>query len=505
MSRLLRALVPALSLLVFSALAAAQVADTEPNNTCQTAQDVEGGLPIVVLGSLDSEPESPDVDFFRFAGAPGEAVQIDLEGAQTGMGTLTDPFLGFFNSACELQAISDDFGGTLNSRLNITVPDDGIFIMGASQCCDSEFLGGGFGSYTLTVATPALIDSITGTVVDEGTSLPLADVYAELDGCNAYDCWTWVASQFTGPDGSFIFETDAIGGPLPAGSYAIRLQTNGYNDAFVGPFDVAEDEALDLGAVPMTRIEYIGTVTGRVVDAVSGAPLPGNSPPFAVVELQRCENGGCSLLWYQPPDEQGYFRFDGPGFFLTPGFYWVVATAEDYSVAESNIVFIGDGEDVDFGNFSLMPSPIGFADITGCEILPMGGTCDFSVQITNRGPGRYHGEAWATARYLSLDPPYRATRFQIGRMGADNPNPQPVNLSQGRQTVLTFRLEVPATAAEGCNVCVTANVGRDPSPQFDAAGERLLFCAAVQPDGNMTRLSGKASHRLLREQEKALK
>jgi len=501
MSLLLRALLPALSLLLFSTQVSAQVSDTEPNNTCQGAQFVdEPGLPIVVMGSLDSEPESPDVDFFRFVGTPGQAVQVDLEGAATGQGTLSDPFLGFFNSACELQALNDDYGG-LNSRLNLTIPGDGIYIMAATTCCDSEFLGGGIGTYTMTVIVPALIDSITGTVVDADTSAPLPDVYTELDRCDLSGCWNWMGSQFTGPDGTFLFQTDAQGTPLTAGTYAIRLQRFQYNDAFIGPFDVLEGQALDLGAIPMTRIEYIGSITGRLVDAISGAPLSGGPPTYSVIQIERCEEWGCSPLWGQPPDDNGQFWFDGPSFFLPPGNYRVIANAEDYYSAETPIMYGGDGDEIDFGDIALMPYPIGFGDITGCDVLPMGGTCDFSVQITNRGPGRYRGEAWAIARYLALDPPNRATRFQIGRMGAENPNPQRLNLGAGKQTTLTFRVEIPANAAEGCNVCVTANVGRDPSPQFESAGERLLFCALVQPDGSMTRLSGKQSHRLLRQGE----
>jgi hypothetical protein len=88
--------------------------EIEPNNTCPTAQDVGAvAFPLTRDGSLDSTPETLDVDFFRFTGTPGSAVKVDLEGQDTGQGTLGDPFLGLFDSNCNLLALDDDGSGTL--------------------------------------------------------------------------------------------------------------------------------------------------------------------------------------------------------------------------------------------------------------------------------------------------------------------------------------------------------------------------------------------------------
>ncbi|MGH2659674.1 MAG: PKD domain-containing protein [Actinomycetota bacterium] len=65
--------------------------------------------------------------------------------------TLGDPFLGFFDSGCNRIAVDDDGGGNLNSRLVITIPADGAFILGVSRCCDFEFNQGGSGSYQLII------------------------------------------------------------------------------------------------------------------------------------------------------------------------------------------------------------------------------------------------------------------------------------------------------------------------------------------------------------------
>lgn len=111
--------------------------DTEPNNPCASAQVLGPvALPFVQEGELvDLDPDPDDVDFFRLAGTPGAIIRVDLQGATTGAGTLGDPFLGFFDSACTLLSFNDD-SGTLNSRLIITVPADGVFVLGVTRCCD---------------------------------------------------------------------------------------------------------------------------------------------------------------------------------------------------------------------------------------------------------------------------------------------------------------------------------------------------------------------------------
>jgi hypothetical protein len=77
-------------------------------------------------------------------------VSVDLEGQSTGQGTLVDPFLGAFDSGCALIAVNDDWGG-LNSRLVLTIPADGILVLGVTRCCDGDFNQGGEGSYRITV------------------------------------------------------------------------------------------------------------------------------------------------------------------------------------------------------------------------------------------------------------------------------------------------------------------------------------------------------------------
>jgi Tol biopolymer transport system component len=127
--------------------------DIEPNNACVAPQGFGTvTLPFSLNGSLDGFPfPGGDVDFLRFTGTPNTAVRVDLEGQSTGKGTLGDPFLGFFDSGCNLIAISDDNGGTLNSRLVVTIPNDGVFIMAVTGCCDIGFDQGRIGTYQLNI------------------------------------------------------------------------------------------------------------------------------------------------------------------------------------------------------------------------------------------------------------------------------------------------------------------------------------------------------------------
>ena len=161
-----------------SLLASVQGPDLEPNNTCPTAQDFGAiALPFTLDGSLDGSPlpGGGDVDFVRFTGTPNTAVRVDLEGQATGKGTLGDPFLGFFDSGCNLIAVNDDNGSTLNSRLVVTIPTDGVFIMAVTRCCDGSFDQGGNGTYQLNIQAilpPSNDDFLNATSIG---ALPFSD------------------------------------------------------------------------------------------------------------------------------------------------------------------------------------------------------------------------------------------------------------------------------------------------------------------------------------------
>jgi hypothetical protein len=358
----------------------AQNTEVEPNHPCPTAQDFGAVvLPFTLDGSLDSIPESPDVDFFRFIGTPGSIVRVDLKGQATGKGTLGDPLLGFFDTGCNLIVSNDDSGGTLNSRLVLTVPADGIFILAATVCCDSSFTGGGVGTYQLTVTPSAAI----------------------------------------------------------------------------------------------------GSISGRVVDAITGDPLLGDTDPFAFVQLLRCEDVGCFGVNAQPADTEGRFQLnrDLSGQPLEVGTYQVVAFANQYQQGQTDPFGVAEGEDRHVGDIPLQPFPVQFSNIVPCENLPPeGGRCRYSVRVTNRLTTRLDGEAWSLVQGFGIGSFTGFTNFQVKNL-------QPLRLkSQGSRDV-RFEFRVPSKVLEGASICTSVFVGQRPGAFFDTVGTTFLFCITKGTSG----------------------
>ena len=102
-----------------------------------------------------------DQDYFSLSVTAGFTYQIDAEGVDTSMGTLTDPFI-FLRDASDAGLASDDDGGTsFNARLTWTASSTGTVYVVISPA-DSEDTG----TYTLTVSanTPATgAPTISGT------------------------------------------------------------------------------------------------------------------------------------------------------------------------------------------------------------------------------------------------------------------------------------------------------------------------------------------------------
>jgi len=358
----------------FVPLALAQGIDQEPNNACPMAQDFGAvALPFLIEGSLDSAFESPDVDFFRFTGTPGAILRVDLEGQATGKGTLEDPLLGLFDSGCNLLVLNDDNGETLNSRLAFTVPADGVFILAATAYPDSEFLGGGIGTYQLTIAQ---------------------------------------------------FPVNAV-------------------------------------------------ISGHIVDAVTGEPLPGDAFPFTNVLLLRCEELGCFDVSFQRADSAGRFRFSFD-FSVNPleaGTYQVLAFADEYEQGQTDLFDVGEGEDRDIGDLPLQPFPIRFSEIRPCGNLPPeGGTCRYSVRVTNRSATPLQGAAWSLVGSNGIGSVIDFTQFQTAK-------PQKMILDSGESKIIRFEFAVPGTVRDNIFICTQAFFGQDHlNPFFDTVGQRNLFC-----------------------------
>lgn len=490
--------------LLWGPIAQAQlVTEIEPNDPCTQAQVLGDplALPTIVVGELSSFGDVLDIDFFRFNATPGQLVRIDLEGASTSAGTLGDPLLGLFNADCAQVDANDDGGTGVNSRLSVVTPDDGVIIIAATTYPDFSFVGGGVGTYTLTMSQPVQIEAIGGRVVDANTGAPLpgTDVpytAVQLLRCENDQCFDFVGFQATDELGNFLFNSNSNGSALDVGTYQITVNAFGYEFYIGEPFETFEGDVVNLGDIGLVPFRIIGSLSGRLVDAFSGGPLSGSAPPFAYVILERCEEFGCYGISSANADEDGRFRFEGAQFGIPPGDYRLRGFAEGYESSASDTYTIGENEDRDIGNFALNPLPIEFLGSTACELPPGGGVCEFSVDIRARALRRYQGAAWSTIDVFG-PPTYAVTRFQVGRHGAGVPMPQRVNLRNGQRQTLNFTLDVPAGLAEGTVVCAFVTVGQAPSPQFFNQGTQFVFCAAQQADG-IRMLSGKEARKKLR-------
>lgn len=485
-----KSLLLACAILYGSAAHAQAFGESEPNDACFAAQTIGSiSFPSTVAGSLDSSPEFPDVDFFAFEAQPGEILQVDLEGSYTGAGTLQDPFLGLFDSNCALLAINDDSNG-LNSRLVFVVPDDGLFVLGVTTCCDSAFTGGGVGSYLLTLDVFRTIDSVSGRLVNATSGEPVSGSHpsyasAYLLRCSGGNCFEYVAYRQVETDGTFLFDADFNGNGLAVGTYQVQANANGFEYYTGEPFEVAEGEMKYLGDLAMTPLQLIGSISGRLVDAYTGSPLPGNVPPYPYVQLNRCEDWGCYGVVGIAPDEMGNFSIDGSAYYLSPGTYQLFASAQqDYQQATSAQFTVAAFEDVNFGDFALTPFPIQFGAAQACEI-PFGAeACEYSIEIVNRGNGNFRGEAWSIVDFYN--PTNNATyqtRFQVGRNGIQDARPERIKLKLGQATTLSFQLDVPASVPVGSTLCASITVGKYPVSQFNSQGERNIFCSYKQADG----------------------
>jgi hypothetical protein len=365
--------------------------DTEPNNSCQAAQDVGNvSEPFVLDGNLDSS-QAPDIDFFQFTGTPGLSVTVDHEGQDTGSGTLSDPLLGFFDSNCNLVAFNDDTVG-LNSQLVITVPQDGVFIFAATSYPDFGFTGGGNGSYQLTV----------------------------------------------------------------------------------------------------TPIQTISSISGRVADFQTGSPLRGDAAPFAFVQLIRCGGFGCFYVTGQPTGSDGRFHFTGDsnGAPLPVGDYMLVLSASQYLTSQVGPFTVGEGEDRDIGEIRLTSYPVRFSDVQYCTLPSKGGTCEFSVKITNGLPSRLSGRVWSLIDGYNIGSPANSTTFQPGIT-------RDIRLDPGKSSTLRFQFHVPGSVADGATICARVFVGQNPDPQFNTVGHHYLFCL-VKGSTGFTLLTQQETQTLLR-------
>ncbi len=500
-------LVGGLCVLVFSSVAvSAQGVDVEPNHPCDSAQ-LFGAVayPFQVTGTL-AESTPGDVDFFRFFGVPGAEMQVSL--FSSGDNPLYDPMLGVFDSTCNLLLVDDDGGGFPNAFAYFTVPDDGRFVLAANSCCDYTFTESYFsGSYTLRVGPREFAGPVTGRLVDADTGMGLSGDFptyasAVLLRCRYYGCYDWVQYVSADADGRISFAENFYGERLSPGDYQVAAWANLYENHFTEVFTLEVDASLDLGDLQMQPRRFIGSIQGRVLDALDGTPLPSEPPAWTGLYLYACPNGN-DCYYYRTQawvDREGRFFIDGRASQIEIGYYQVQVYTEQYQPRFSDPVFVGEDEALDLGDLLMQPVRLQMHPVDGCSAQEIGSrNCVLTVQLRNGTSKRLMGEVWASGQVYYTGTPGFYSVFQLGRVGTTNPMPQKVNLKAGQRANFDFQLRFPANLSENSLVCVQAFAGLNPNPTFNPENVRDFYCFWMF-EGSLQPLSEKDARRMLKEQ-----
>jgi 5-hydroxyisourate hydrolase-like protein (transthyretin family) len=462
--------------------ARAQGVEVEPNSSCASPQTLSTvAFPYTLTGSLDTPPATPDIDFYRFTATPGDLIRIDLAGQAVYPFTLSGPLLAALDSSCTALGENDGYGP--NARLEVIVPADGVLIVAATSYPDYGYLGYGSsaGSYRLSLTRLPLARSVSGRVLNAKTGQPIQFAEVSLGRCEQGSCSSLAGQRTTGADGSFRFENGDYGlnFALTAGDYLLTLWAPNH-DPSETEITLAEGQALDLGDLTLIPHPIIGSIRGRVVDSLTGAPLSGSAVPYARVELQKCETPEPWSCWTNQSTiagADGTFTFastaDWP---LLGGSYRVRASAEQYEGGESARIEVGDGEHRDAGDVRLRSFPVRINLAQGCSAIPStGGTCRFTARVTNGMPGRFSGDVWTLVQASKPGFPAQLTAFQTAP-------PRGVSLASGESALLPFSFTMPAAVADGTQVCAETLAARHDSA-FDTLGSHYLFCLVKGPFG----------------------
>lgn len=456
--------------LAFAPLARAQEVEVEPNHPCSAAQDITVSSSLTIDGSIDT----PDVDFYRISAPPGSVLRVSLEGASSGQGTLPDPILGAYSEDCStFLRYDDDSGAGLNSFFELPAAS-GTVVLAAGSYGDFSFSGYGYysGSYRLTVeqdAGPAR--SISGRAVDSETGSPLSGANVALSRCHDGYCGEFVGWAYTDFQGGFLFENGAFNvySPLTAGDYQVRIERYNYEVAQVG-FSVSGGEELDLGDIGLVPFPRVGSIRGRLIDAVTGAPLPGYPEPYAWIELLYCDWFHCSTVRYVSVGPDGTFLIEGDAFQpLLPGTYKIFVHADQYESAASEPFEVANREHFDLGDFAVKSFPVRIYLDQPCGPIPAaGGSCQFKMRVVNGSPSRFVGEAWSIVSGNWLGTPAGYTTFQTG-------NPRGISLASGASATVPLSFFVPAEVSNGAYICAEGFAALRPH-SFNTLGRHYLLC-----------------------------
>ncbi|MEX5728137.1 Ca2+-binding RTX toxin-like protein [Rhodovulum iodosum] len=214
-------------------------------STDDYSEDSERAGSVAVGGAATGEIEDAyDGDWFAVSLMAGRTYMIDLEGTQTGEGTLSDPFiLGVFdNSESLIPASFDDDGGEgLNSQLEFTATVSGTHYVSAGA------YGANTGTYRLSVSDAGTGDDYADNPGTTGAVSPGSDATGAIE--DAYDR-DWFAITL---EGGRSYQIDLEGSGTGGGSLSDPYLNGVFNSAgsfIAGSFDDDGGEGLN------SRVEF---------------------------------------------------------------------------------------------------------------------------------------------------------------------------------------------------------------------------------------------------------
>ncbi len=346
----------------------------------------------------------------------------------------------------------------------------------------------------LAMRPPQVVSSISGSVVDASTNAPLGYVYVRLQRCNVYGYCDPINQTSSAEDGSFSFSGDIWGSPLYDDTYTVVLDHFGYDSLTTGQFTPTGGGDYTLGALKLQKIPLLGSISGRLVDAISGSPLTSDSVSYGYANLLQCDDAGnCySSVAYSPLDADGTFRFSNADsyMFLRAGRYAVSYSAEQYIDGQSASFTVAEGEDVSLGDVPVQPYPLRLLNGASCGSIPArGGTCSYSLRLVNNQDKAVSLRAWNTLWVYA--PAYSSSTFQAQ-------DAQKVRLRPGESKLVRFEFDVPRKVAPYTSICTQFYVADDARGYYFApTSQRYGFCVTKDGAGAFKPVRGEQERELL--------
>lgn len=351
------------------------------------------------------------------------------------------------------------------------------------------------GDIALTQRRP--IGAISGRVVDSRTGEPLTGGGLALQECDDFDCGATVASISPDDQGGFRFEENSIGVPILSGSYRVAYSSfPAYSQSFSAVFTVEPGQSVDVGDLLGERLPALGSVSGRLVDAVTGEPLPGDGEVGAMISLTRCEEFGCfASSGAMFVDSVGRFVILGiePFSVIAPGRFAINFSGTQYISGQTAPFDVAEDQDLDLGDIPVQPFPLRMLQGSTCADIPAdGGRCRHSLRVINGQTTTEDIQVWSTISVTNPASAFNNSIFQPE-------SAERVRLRPGQSREIRFSVMVPANVPAATVSCVSYYLADDTRGfYFQPLNTRSGFCFVKEHDGSF-RMVDAEEGRLLAE------